>query len=151
MIFKIGQAEVKKRQNNILLGLLLTVVLAIIVFMGDESIKDKYNDFLIASFILFFLFANIINGIRHFRWKYIIKKHQIEVLDDQVVFLEGDVRTVLQKSQINKAHIKRRQEKVTRIIVQLVNGNKIRLEGYEEMEALAKGLTDRLKPEQVVG
>ena len=145
MVFKIGQAEVHKRQKNIVLGLVFSVGLAVVMVLGDETFKASYNDLLIVSVVIFFVFANLINGIRHFQWKKTIQSHQIEVLDTAILFFKGDEKTVLKADQIRKMEIKRRKDVVTRILLHRVSGQKIRLEGYDGMDDFATAISSFLK------
>lgn len=150
MIFKIGQTEVKKREKNIMLGLLFSILFVAIVMLDNDTDRGRYNDFLLASIVLFFLFSNVINGIRHLQWKKMIQVHSIDVLENEIAFLKDTEKTTLKIDQIDTVHLKQRGDLVTRIILKRVNGNKIRLEGYDEMDALAKSIIQQVKPDQVV-
>lgn len=150
MIFKIGQTEIHKRRKNMLLGVLFSLGLSVTMVQGNAQDSLRYNDFLIGSIVLFFIFANVINLIRHFKWKGVIKNHQVEVLEDQMVFYKADEKTVLKIDQIQKVFLKRQKGLVTRMILELPIGNKIRLEGYEEMDAFAQVIVGKVDQERIV-
>ena len=151
MIFKISPAEVKKREKNILLAILFSIGLAGFLMFGNDTLKITYNFLLLISIGLFFVFANIFNGIRHNKWKKTIKTHQIEILDREIIFSKGDEKSTLPPEKIHKIRLKRRKESVTWMILFLTTGNKIRLEGYDDMDTLAKLIIAQVRPEQVVG
>lgn len=151
MIFKIETKEIKRREKNIALGVLFSVSFLVVVSWESSIVGARYNDILLLSIVFFFVFANVINIMRHFQWKNLIRTHRVEVADQEVFFWKGEEKTVLQPQQIASILIKRRREGgVAHITVKLVVGNKIRLEGYEEMEAFAEKLTSLVKPEQMV-
>ena len=150
MIFKISQAEVKKREKNILLGVLFSFGLAGALMLGNDTLKITYNSLLLTSIVLFFVFANFFNGLRHLKWKKIIQIHRLEILDDKFIFSKGDEKSTLTPEKIKKIRLKRQNESVRWMIIFLTTGNKIRLEGYDEMDVLAKLIITQLKPEQVV-
>ena len=150
MVFKIGLPEVKKRQKNNLYGVVLSIVFLVVVTM-DDKLGVQYNDILLLSIVFFFVFANVINLTRHAQWKKLIETHQVEVLENVVVFMKDGEKTTLTPDKINILKIKRRDDKVARITIKLVIGNKIRLEGYNDMDDFAKLLAKLVKPEQVEG
>ena len=150
MVFKIGLPEVKKRQKNNLYGVVLSIVFLVVVTM-DDKLGVQYNDILLLSIVFFFVFANVINLTRHAQWKKLIETHQVEVLENVVVFMKDGEKTTLTPDKINILKIKRRDDKVVRITIKLVIGNKIRLEGYNDMDDFAKLLAKLVKPEKVEG
>lgn len=151
MVFKIGQTEVKRRQKNIILGFVFSIMFLLTVNMGDGIFGVHYNDILLLSIVIFFVFANIFNLVRHFQWKKIIEIHQIEVLENEIIFSKGTEKTVLKLDKIKTVRFKRRGDDVVRMTATLVTGNKIRMEGYDKMNSFAKWLADRIKPEQALG
>lgn len=148
MVFKIGQAEVKKRQINMLLGLLFSVLFVTFINIKNNTDNTRYNDLLFLSVSVFFAFSNVINLGRHIQWKKSIKTHQIEILADSIIFSKDAEKEVLEPEKVAKIDVKRRGEEVKRIIIVLVIGNKIRLEGYNDMNLFAELLAERTKPRQ---
>ena len=151
MVFRIGQAEVQKRRKNILLGFLFSIGMVVAMAMGNAQNVDRYNDFLLGSVVFFVVFANIINIFRHFQWKNMILVHQVEVLDQEMIFTKGKDKSVLKIDQIIKVQVARRAGTVSRMIIELSGGNKIRLEGYDNMDDFAKAIMDRVGEGKVVG
>ncbi len=137
MVYKISADEVKRRRKNILLGALFSIGIALLLGAQNAANEEKYNDFLFFSVVLFLVFSNFINGFRFYKWQDMTTKHRIEVEGDRITFCMGSEKSVLQNEQLATLKIKRKRDHVQAVIVGLNNGNKIRLEGYNNLNDLA--------------
>ncbi|MBF0446888.1 MAG: hypothetical protein HQL67_01680 [Magnetococcales bacterium] len=136
MTFTIGSYEIQKRKKNILLGLGYSIALALVIGYANGSGMESYNDFLLGSVVFFLVSANIINGYRHLQWLKLITTHRVEEAEGSLNFYKGTERSTLKSDNIAQLIIKRKKGALITIIVVLNIGNKIRLEGYDDMEGL---------------
>ncbi len=147
MTFRISDAEVTRRRKNNFLGLIFSIGLMLVLAVANASNQEKYNDMLLLSMVVFFVFANIINMFRHQQWQNQIRGHRLERSEAGLVFIKGDERNELRGDQIAKLRIKEKDNRVHLIFVELTTGNKIRLEGYDHMDGLADLLRKMVPPE----
>ena len=148
--FRIGVAEVKKRQKNILFGLIFTVALVLTLGWANASNAERYNDFLLGSVVIFLVFANFINGFRFYQWTVLIKTHRVELVEEGLAFWKGKEKTFLLPSQVRRVQFKRSGDAVAVVILELATGAKIRLEGYDNMADFAAGIRKLMPPSVVV-
>jgi hypothetical protein len=140
MTFTIGKDEIEKRRKNIFLGLIFSVGLAVLLGYMNGNDATKYNDLLLGSVVFFLVFANIINGYRYLQWLKLITTHRIEPGEDSICFFKGDAESTLKGKDIAKITAKRKDNRLTAITIELNIGNKIRLEGYDNMDGLLTAL-----------
>ena len=149
MAFKIGNHEVEKRRKNIILGAIFSTVLAACLGYLNGVNASKYNDFLLGSVVFFLVFANIINAFRYIQWLKLIAKHRVEPAGDVIHFYKGDDKSTLKGDNIAKVTVKRKQEQPVTIFIELNIGNKIRLEGYDDMDGLLGALRHIIADENI--
>ncbi|MBF0453821.1 MAG: hypothetical protein HQL72_03265 [Magnetococcales bacterium] len=140
MAFTIGTAEVVKRRKNIFLGLFFSVGLILLTGLMNGLDAGKYNDLLLASVVFFLVFANIINGFRYIQWLKLIKEHRIEERDGALDFFKGESKSTLKPENIHKIDLQQKKGELVAITIRLNIGNKIRLEGYDDMDGLLAAL-----------
>jgi hypothetical protein len=136
MAFTISRDEVVKRRKNIFLGLLFSIGISVLMGHLNGNDSTKYNDLLFGSIVFFLVFANIINAFRYVQWLKLITTHRIEPNDDALTFHKGENQSTLKADDISKLRLKIKKEKLLSITVELNIGNKILLEGYDDMDGL---------------
>lgn len=104
---------------------------------------------LLWSVIVLVALGNIINYYRHRRYLRLIRDHRIEIEGNEVLFLTGDEKSVLNVKDIAMLTFYRKKGNVDHIQIKLRNNRGIRLEGYGELEQLGQAIAD-LVPEQIV-
>ena len=136
MTFTIGPDEIAKRKKNILLGLGFSVGLTALIGYANGVDSMKYNDILLGSVVFFLVFANIINAFRFFQWLKQIPTHRIQMSNGALHFYKGSAVSTLKPDNIAKLKLRKKNGSLITITVTLNIGNKIRLEGYNDMEGL---------------
>jgi hypothetical protein len=149
MAFTIGMDEIAKRRKNIFLGLIFSAGLVVILGYMNGSDSTKYNDLLLGSVVFFMVFANIINGFRYLQWLKMITTHRIEPEDGVLHFFKGETKSTLKAENIARIGIKKKQDKLAAITVELNIGNKIRLEGYDDMDGLLTAMKNIVKDDVI--
>lgn len=140
MIFRIGHEELVKRRKNNWLGLLFSIGMMVLLAAANAHNQERYNDFLFGSVVLFLVLANMINLVRHVQWSRTIAHHHIEAGESGLTFVKGEEKTHLPGDQINSMRTKEKNGATTVVFMELANGNRIRLEGYTDMNGLAAAI-----------
>jgi hypothetical protein len=140
MAFTITKEEVIKRRKNIFLGLLFSIGIAVLMGYMNGNDSTKYNDLLFGSIVFFLVFANIINAFRYVQWLKLITTHRIEIGENSLDFFKGEAESNLKADNMAKLCLKKKDDQLLYIIVELNIGNKIRLEGYNDMDGLLAAL-----------
>ena len=95
--------------------------------------------------------ANLVNYYRYHRYLRLVKDHRIEIDGNEVSFITGPDKTVLDTKDIVALTFYRRKGEVEHIQLKLGNKRGIRLEGYTDLEQLGGAIADLIPKEQVVG
>jgi hypothetical protein len=138
-------------KKNIFLGALLSLVLAAVISAGHFQYPETFNDMLFWSVIIVVVVANLVNYYRYRRYLRLVEDHQIEIDGNEVSFITGTDKTVLDTKEIVALTFYRRKGQVEHIQLKLGNKRGIRLEGYTDLEQLGGAIADRIPKEQVVG
>jgi uncharacterized integral membrane protein len=148
--FIIGSREVTKRNRNLLWGLVLSLLLAILISIENYRNPVTYNYTLLWSMIAFLVLANVVNYIRYLRYRRLIRKHKVEINNETITFYTADQKSELDLSNISIMQIYRNANELRHIQLRLRNNRGIRLEGYDQLETMASLIADQLRPEQVI-
>ncbi|TNG00163.1 MAG: hypothetical protein EP297_04230 [Gammaproteobacteria bacterium] len=148
--FTIGGREIKKRNRNLLWGLMFSVLLVLVVSTANYRDPQTYNNALLWSVLGFLVLANLMNYVRHLRYLRLIRKHRLEVDGNKVTFYTGEQTSELDTSNIAIMHLYRNKKGLQHIQLRLKNDRGIRLEGYDRLEEMAQLITAQLQPNQVV-
>ncbi len=151
MHYSISETSLQARKKNIILGALLSLLLAAIITAGHFQYPETYNDILFWSVIIAVVVANLVNYYRYRRYLRLIEDHRIEIDGNKVSFITGTDKTVLDTKDIVALTFYRRKGQVEHIQLKLGNNRGIRLEGYTNLEQLGGAIADRIPEEQVVG
>jgi len=151
MNYSISETSLQTRKKNILLGALLSLVLIGVITAGHIQYPETYNDMLFWSVITVMVVANLVNYYRYLRYMRLVKDHRIEIDGNEVAFITGSDKTVLDTKEIVALTFYRRKGQVQHIQLKLVNKRGIRLEGYTDLEQLGGAIADRIPKQQVVG
>lgn len=144
MNYTICPEEIRKRSRNITWGVVLSAALAGLTVVQNNRNPDTYNRTLLWSVVGFLIVANVVNLIRHLRYVRLSKTHRIDVLDDSIQFVTRGELTELQLDEVAAVREFRRGNKLQHIQVLLKNKRGIRLEGYGDLEGLARLLRQKL-------
>ena len=144
MKFQLANSELELRKKRILLGLVFSIALAGIITYQHLRYPKDYNDVLFWSVVGFVVLANMLNYYRHRRYLKLAKSHSIELLDGLLRFTTGDGISELSLQDVTSMRVFQRRKQLSHIQLQLGNGRGIRLEGYDNMPALAEGLREQL-------
>ena len=148
--FIIGKQELKKRNRNLLWGLLFSILLAIVTIIENDRDPTTYNNALLWSILGFLVLANIVNYYRHLRYLRLIRNHRVELKQNKMVFYTGDNMSELDMSDITLMHKYMRSNRLQHIQLRLKNDRGIRLEGYDRLESMASLIAAQLQPGQVM-
>jgi len=151
MHYSISETSLQTRKKNIYLGALLSLLLATVITAGHIQYPETYNDMLFWSVIVMVVVANLVNYYRYLRYMRLVKDHRIEIDGNEVAFITGSDKTVLDTKEIVALTFYRRKGQVQHIQLKLVNKRGIRLEGYTDLEQLGGAIADRIPKQQVVG
>lgn len=151
MHYSISETSLQTRKKNIFLGALLSLILAAVIATGHLQYPETFNDMLFWSVIIVVVAANLVNYYRYRRYLRLVEDHRIEIDGNEVSFITGTDKTVLDTKDIVALTFYRRKGQVEHIQLKLVNKRGIRLEGYTDLEQLGGAIADRIPKEQVVG
>jgi hypothetical protein len=151
MAYTISETSLETRRKNILLSVLLSLVLAAVITAGHFQYPEIYNDLFFWSVVIMVAIGNIVNYYRHRRYLRLVKDHRIEINGNEVSFITGTERSVLDTSEIAALTFYRSKGQVRHIQLKLKNNRGIRLEGYTDLEQLGGAIADRIPKEQVIG
>jgi hypothetical protein len=150
MKFTIGEAERRQRSRNVGWGLLFSLLLAGIVAYQNYRYPQEYNDVLLWSVVGFVILANLISYYRHRRYLTKIRQHFLELEPGRLVFCTGDDRSELDLEQIAALRLFRAGPRLRHIQILLKNQRGIRLEGYQDLDELARLLAEQIPPEKIM-
>jgi len=151
MHYSISETSLQTRKKNILLGALLSLALAAVISAGHFQYPETFNDLLFWSVIIVLSVANLVNYYRYRRYLRLVEDHRIEIDGNEISFITGTDKTVLDTKDIVALTFYRRKGQVEHIQLKLGNKRGIRLEGYTDLEQLGGAIADRIPNEQVVG
>jgi hypothetical protein len=151
MPYSISKISLQTRKKNILLSVLFSLVLAAVVTAGHLKNPETYNDMFFWSVIIVVFVGNLVNYYRHRRYLRLVEDHRIEIDGDEVLFLTGTDKSILNIREIAALIFYRRKGQVEHIQLKLRNNRGIRLEGYADLEQLGGAIADRIPKELVVG
>ena len=151
MAYTISKTSLETRRKNILLSALLSLVLAAVITAGHSQYPETYNDIFFWSVIIMVVIGNIVNYYRYRRYLRLVKDHRIEINGNEVSFITGTEKSVLDTREIVALTFYRSKGQVGHIQLKLKNNRGIRLEGYADLEQLGGAIADRIPEEQVVG
>ena len=66
--FVIGRPEIEKRNRNLLWGLVLSLLLALVITVENYRDPITYNNALLWSIVAFLVLANLVNYFRYIRY-----------------------------------------------------------------------------------
>jgi hypothetical protein len=138
--FTISPESLRERSRNIAYGFLLSLGLVLAVYWGNLRFPESFNHALLISVVLFTLFANLINYVRHRRYLRLARDHWLEVLPDWVRFQAAGTVTELDLNEVAALNVYRRRGRPYLIQVKRKDNRGIRLEGYGDLEGLATAL-----------
>ena len=148
--FTISDESIRKRNRNVLLGGLFSLLLAGVVTYGHYESPDRYNQTLLWSVLGFVLIGNLVNFYRHLRYLRLSRDHRIEVYPGSAQFWTAGDKTELDLKDVAGLFFYRRRGELQHIQVRLKNNRGIRLEGYADLEHLAAELGKQLPEGHVV-
>ncbi|MDX2456226.1 MAG: hypothetical protein QNL87_01840, partial [Gammaproteobacteria bacterium] len=151
MHYAISETSLQARKKNILLGVLFSLVLAAVISAGRFQYPETYNDVFFWSVIIVVVVGNLVNYYRYRRYLRLVEDHRIEVDGDEVSFITGTEKSVLDTKEIVALTFYHRKGQVGHIQLKLRNNRGIRLEGYADLEQLGGAIADLIPNEQVVG
>ena len=151
MHYSISETSLQNRKKNIILGALLSLALAAIITIGHFQDPETFNEVLFWSVIIVVVVANPVNYYRYRRYLRLVQDHRIKIDGNEISFITGTDRTVLDTKDIVALTFYRRKGQVDHIQLKLGNNRGIRLEGYTDLEQLGDAIADRIPREQVVG
>ncbi len=144
MRFTIGKEELQKRSRNIKIGGFLAGILVIFIVYQNNEYPEKYNDVLYWSIIGFIILANLIGFYRYRRYLKMVKNHWLEMHSKQLQFYTRGEVTNLNLNDIAAIHFHRHKGTLQHIQIKLKNNRGIRLEGYEDINALADLFSEKV-------
>ena len=151
MRYTISKTSLQARKKNIVLSAVFSLVLAALVTAGHFRYPETYNDMFFWSVIIVVVVGNLVNYYRHRRYLRLVEDHRIEIDGDEVSFITGTEKSVLDTKEIVALTFYRRKGQVGHIQLKLRNNRGIRLEGYAGLEQLGGAIADRIPKERVVG
>ena len=150
-LYSISDTSLHTRKKTIFSSALLSLALATIITVGHFQDPETYNDTFFWSVIITVVVGNIFNYYRYRRYLRLVKDHRIEIDGDEVSFITGTEKSVLDTKEIVALTFYRRKGQVGHIQLKLRNNRGIRLEGYADLEQLGDAIADRIPTERVVG
>ena len=151
MSYSISKASLQSRKKNIILGALLSLVLSAVVMVGHVQDPETYNDVFFWSVMIVVVVGNLVKYYRYRRSLRLVEDHRVEIIGDEVSFVTGTDKSILNIKDIAALTFYRRKRQVEHIQLKLRNNRGIRLEGYTDMEQLGNAIADRIPQEQVFG
>lgn len=149
-VFVIGRETLGQRNRNILWGAGLSLILAAVIAVGHYRYPQTYNDVLLWSVIGFVIIANLVNFVRHLRYLRLVKTHRVEIRTGILRFWTGPDKSELNLKDVALVNLFRRRGALQHIQIRLNNNRGIRLEGYQDLERLARLLTEQVPKAHVV-
>jgi len=144
MHFKIGKAELQKRNKNIKVGGFFAAVLVVFIAYHNNQYPAKYNDVLYWSIMGFIILANLVGYYRYRRYLNMVKEHWLEIHPNLIQFhTKGEV-SELNISDIAALYLYRHKGTLQHIQIKLKNNRGIRLEGYDDINKLADLLAEQI-------
>jgi len=144
MRFKIGETELHKRSKYIKYGALFAGILVIFIYYKNSQYPEEYNDVLYWSVMGFVVLANLVGYYRYHRYCQMAKDHWIEVHPEQVKFYTQGNVSELNINDIAALNFYRHKGLIQHIQIKLRNNRGIRLEGYEDINALGDLLAEQV-------
>jgi len=149
-IFSISEKFLDERSRNIKWGGALSLILVAAIAFGRYRYPDTYNDVLLWSVVAFVIGANLINYLRHRRYLRMIKNHGVEVCRGKVRFRTGTQESELDLKDVALVNLFRRKGVLRHIQLRLQNSRGIRLEGYGDLERMARLIAAQVPKADVV-
>nr|CRH06805.1 exported protein of unknown function [Candidatus Magnetococcus massalia] len=145
MLYRISQAERKKRHINMALGILFAIVLCLVAWQAHESNSDKYNATLFISIVAFTILFGLVNFYGYL--KYLIKadKHGLRLEEAGLCFIQGEDESRLPFSEVILMERQNRFREGPSLMLRLQNRRIVRLVGYDEMEQLIQEVMEGVK------
>ena len=140
MTFTISEAYLARRNRNILVGALLSLLLIALVVSGHAYAPRTYNAVLMWSMIGFLVIANFVNYLRFIRYLKRARSHRVVVSDRGVEFVTAGEKSVLHFADVAALVKHGRRGRLSHLQVKLRNNRGIRLEGYDTMEGLSEAM-----------
>ena len=134
--FRISEGEIRKRQFNTGLGIVLGVALCVIALQGNAADSQRYNDTLLVSIVGFVIIFCLFNLVAHIRYIVNSRKHHLEVGEDRITFVTGTTESVLPLIEVALAEQQSRLREGPSLMLRLKNKRIVRLAGYERQEVL---------------
>ena len=151
MYYSISETSLLTRKKNIFLGMLFSLVLVAVVTAGHFHYPETYNDVFFWSVIIALVVGNLVNYYRYRRYLRLVADHRIEIDNDEVSFITGTEKSVLETKDIVALTFYRSKGQLEHLQLKLINNRGIRLEGYADLEQLGGAIADRIPKEQVFG
>lgn len=151
MHYTISETSLQTRKNNVFLGALFSLVLAVVVTAGQFQYPETYNDVFFWSVLIVVAIGNLVNYYHYRRYLRRVENHRIEITSDKISFVTGSEKSVLDSKDIVALTFYRRKGQIAHIQLKLRNNRGIRLEGYTDLEQLGGAIADMIPGEQVIG
>jgi len=151
MHYTISETSLQTRKNNVFLGALFSLVLAVVVTAGQFQYPETYNDVFFWSVLIVVAIGNLVNYYHYRRYLRRVENHRIEIASDKISFVTGSEKSVLDSKDIVALTFYRRKGQIAHIQLKLRNNRGIRLEGYTDLEQLGGAIADMIPGEQVIG
>jgi hypothetical protein len=151
MRFKIGKDELQKRSKNIKIGGFFAAVLVIFIAYHNNEYPEKYNDVLYWSIMGFIILSNLIGYYRYRRYLRMVKEHWIEVHPEKLQFHTNGEVSELNTNDIAALTFYRHKGTLQHIQIKLKNNRGVRLEGYENINALGDLLSAQVPKAHISG
>ena len=151
MIYSISEASLLNRKKNIFLSVLFSLVLVAVITAGHFHYPETYSDVFFWSVIIAVVVGNLVNYYRYRRYLRLVADHRIKIDGDEVAFITGTEKSVLETKDIVTLTFYRSKGQVEHLQLKLINNRGIRLEGYADLEQLGGAIAERIPKEQVFG
>ncbi|MCU7819537.1 MAG: hypothetical protein KZQ57_11890 [gamma proteobacterium symbiont of Lucinoma myriamae] len=151
MRFVVGKEELQKRSKNIKIGAFFAGLLVIFIVYHNNEYPEKYNDVLYWSIMGFIILSNLVGYYRYRRYLRMVKQHWIEVHPEQLEFHTNDEVSKLNINDIAALNLYRHKGTLQHIQIKLKNNRGVRLEGYEDINALGDLLCAQVPKAHISG
>jgi len=138
--FRISAKALRRRARNQVYAAGLSLLLALLIIWAHGEQPQTYNDVLLWSVLGFVVLANGVGYARHRRYRRLARCHRLRVAGPQVHFDTGTGHSVLHRADIAAIRVYRNRGRIGHIQVRRTDNRGIRLEDYDDMEALAAAL-----------
>ena len=118
-IFRISKSVIRKRHFNAALGTVFGIALGIIALYSNSVDRDRYNDTLVVSIVIFIVLFCLFNLVAHIRYVLNSRKHHLEVGEDRITFVTGSNLSVLVLSEVARAEQQSRLREGPSLMMQL--------------------------------